>query len=222
MDVSHIQRVFGYFKKSLVSIPINTNAFEEKYNNTEEIEESESQFNKLDDMLMECKNYKTNSTFKKTMKSTTPNKEVYQQKLSHNQSYVDALYYTLSCIKDPLLTLKGFDKSIATKMTHELLAYLDNTQVKVLDMVKYKYTKKGLRNILSVDYKTTDMIDLNIVRAISVVAVRYLKKPITIQIQGETKEHIPLPSSMIGNQEESTSTNQSFIINYVDNKFELV
>jgi hypothetical protein len=88
-------------------------------------------------------------------------------------------------------------------------------------MAKYKYTKKGLRELLTVDCKASNMFDWNIVRAIVVIAVRYLKKPVTIQLQGETKEHIPLPASMTKEQEPSSSTNVNvgITINYENGRF---
>jgi len=238
MDVSHINLVLGYFEKSLVSVPIKTNAFEEVY--SDDVKQSDTtsalqKFDMLDDILFECRNFRKhasdNDTHKSKLTTISHDNIKHCQHHEHSkESYVDELYYTISCVKDPLLTLKGFDKSVTTKMKHDMISYLDNTQVKVLDMAKYKYTKKGLRELLTVDCKASDVLEWNIVRAIVVLAVRYLKKPVTIQIQGETKEHIPLPSSMTQEQGPSSTTQEQGpssstlmhaggIINYENGRF---
>lgn len=231
MDVSHIHHVLSCFTKSLVSVPIKTNAFEEVYSDNNQqtnMTLSSQKFEMLDDILFECRNF-TKSTREDNIKSKSTmlsnNNDSRKISLVNNNnngqqvknSYVDELLYTVSCINDPLLTLKPFDKSIVTKMKQELLSYLDNTQVKTLDMAKYKYTKKGLREIFNVDYKAFDTLDWNIVKALLVVSARYLKKSFVIQVQGELKEHIPLPPSMIKEQEPSSS--KSVTINYENGRF---
>jgi hypothetical protein len=121
------------------------------------------------------------------------------------------------------MTLKGIDKPALTKMKHELMTFVDNTQVKALDMAKYKYTKKGIREVLTKCMNVEQVngnnneFDWATVRTILVVAVRHLKRSITLQIQAELKEHFPLPASMT--QEQQPPTNNSVIINYIDNEF---
>lgn len=227
MDVSHIHHVLSCFPKSLVSVPIKTNSFEEVYSDNNQQQNKTyvlEKFDMLDDMLSECRNSTKDNIKSKTtfLSNNNDSRKISEANSSQHvknlkESYVDELLYTMSCVKDPLLTLKTLDKSITTKMKHELLAYLDNTQVKTLDMAKYKYTKKGLREIFNFDYKESDILDWNIVKAILVVGVRYLKKSFIIQVQGEFKEHIPLPPSMIKEHESSSST--SVTINYENGRF---
>jgi hypothetical protein len=143
--------------------------------------------------------------------------------IKEDSHHFDKLFFALCCIKDPLMTLKGLDKSATTKMKHDLMAFVDNTQVKALDMAKYKYTKKGIREVLTkclnVDQSkdTLNEFDWITLRTILVVAVRHLKKPITLQIQGEVKEHFPLPASIT--QEPSSTKKEGTIINYLDDDF---
>ena len=213
MDVSHIHRVLGCFTKSHVSVPIKSNAFEETYECIAKVDDKSGM---LDDMISECR---------KRLAQTPKNRpapvvhEVERQSLKTH--YLEQLFFVLCCVKDPLMTLKGLDKSALTKMKHDLLAFVENTQVKTLDMVKYKYTKKGLREILTkcITADVDGAFDWLTVRAVLVVAVRHLRKGITLQIKGETKEIFPLPPSMTEQQNGEQVT-----INYddVNNEFIMV
>jgi hypothetical protein len=222
MDVSQIQRVLSMFTKSHVSIPIKTNKYEElcEHGSACDVASSFCKYDMLDDMLVECRKRQT-----KNEKSSECAKQQMQTKsIKETQHYLDTLFFALCCIKDPLMTLKGVDKAALTKMKHDLMSFVDNTQVKALDMAKYKYTKKGIREVLSKcmsvnqDNTNNNEFDWISVRTIVVVAVRHLKKAITLQIQGELKENFPLPASMTQEQQPS-STEGHVIINYVHGEF---
>jgi hypothetical protein len=240
MDVSQIQRILGMFTKSHVSIPIKTNTYEELYEHASVCDfaalccKYDLLDDMLDDMLVECHKQqpkyegkinsgeKSNECVKHII---IPKQQMQNKSIQETSHYLDKLFFALCCIKDPLMTLKGLDKSALTKMKHDLMAYVDNTQVKALDMAKYKYTKKGIREVLTkclnVDqgngnYNEFDWVT---VRTIFVVAVRYLKMVVTLQIQGELKEHFPLPASMTQEQQHPSNNDGGIIINYIDKEF---
>jgi hypothetical protein len=210
MDVSHIQRIFNGFTKSHVNIAIKPNRFEESYDVSPK---HESMFEQLDDILQECKHaecvaiHTTPVTAKMTVNasvSASTSAPSSSNKERGSQNYLDELFFAFCCIRDPLLTLKNnirIDASLLLKMKQDILAYIDNTQVKVLDMAKYKYTKKGLREIMGKclasghGNNNTDF-DWATIRALVVVSVRLLKTPITMLINGEQKETFLLPPSM--------------------------
>jgi hypothetical protein len=234
MDVSQIQRVLGMFTKSHVSIPIRSNKYEELYEHGSDCDSStlSCKYDMLDDMLVECRKQPTKSnvhvnkhdmSFECVKQITRPKQQIENKIIKDSSHYLDKFFFALCCIKDPLMSLKEMDKSAITKMKHDLMAFIDNTQVKALDMAKYKYTKKGIREVLTkcltVDLMrdTQNEFEWMTLRTVLVVAVRHLKKPITMQIQGEVKEHFPLPASIT--QEPSSTKEEGTIINYVDNCF---
>ncbi len=226
MDVSHIHKVLESFTKSHVSIPIKSNHFQEHFENEVQAQTS-SVFDELDNILNEYKEVsRIKGTSNEGRKQATPKTSQINRKIevqytpSTQHHYIDELCFTLCCIKEPLLTLKGFDKNVVDKFKQDILAFLENTQVKVLDMAKYKYTKKGLReilmNCLSKDWVTNhNEFDWVTVRAIIVLATRYLKKGITIQLSGVVKEQLLVPASIIANDGKQTIET----INYQDGKF---
>jgi hypothetical protein len=232
MDVSQIQRILGMFTKSHVSIPIKTNTYEELYEHTSVCDSAAlfCKYDLLDDLLVECQRQQKSMGSEKSNANECakhiirPTKQQIQSKsIKDTSNYLDKLFFALCCIKDPLMTLKGLDKSAVTKMRNDLTAFVDNTQVKALDMAKYKYTKKGIREVMTkcqnVDQSNGNYneFDWLTVRTILVVAVRHLKKGITLQIQGDVKEHFPLPTSMT--QEQHPTNDGGVIINYIDNAF---
>jgi hypothetical protein len=237
MDVSQIQRILGMFTKSHVSIPIKTNTYEELYEHASVCDSPAlpCKYDLLDDLLVEChRQQKSKGKINSSEKSNEcvkhiirPTKQQMQTKsIKDTSHYLDKLFFALCCIKDTLMTLKALDKAAVTKMRHDLMAFVDNTQVKALDMAKYKYTKKGIREVLTKCMNAEQVngnnneFDWATVRTILVIAVRHLKKTITLQIQGDVKEMFPLPVSMT--QEQHPTNNGGVIINYIDNEFIMV
>jgi hypothetical protein len=235
MDVSHIHMVLSKFCTSHVSIPIKVNEFEEMYDNVVCDKNTPNVFDTLDDILQECKAHRNKVGHaghvghvkrKEVVAQPSSSQHVHAEPKQRIQQeptksiYIDEFFYTLSCIKDPLLTLKGFDsfhKSALTKAKHELMAFVDNTQVKVLDMAKYKYTKKGLRDMINKCFTPTtdEVFDWSLVKPLLVVSVRYLQMGIIFHVNGEIKEQFPLPASMTTTNE----TKPQITIDYVNGKF---
>lgn len=201
MDISYIKSILNEFKESHVSLTIKSNSFEETcIDNKYFQEQTKDEYAKLDDMLKECKKYATI-------------KEVQIDK-------VTKFFYMLCCIQEPTLTLKHYttiDKPKLLQFKHDMLKFIEETQVKNLEITKYKLTKKALKQLLARCLVENDdsWFEWSCIRALLVVVVRLLKKPIIYQENGITKENFTLPNSM-------ENTNDSIIIDYKNSNFILL
>jgi hypothetical protein len=207
MDISHIKSILNEFKESHVSLTIKANSFEETcIDNKYHQEKSKDVYEGLDDMLKECRKYAK-------IENTRSTQEVQIDK-------VTKFFYMLCCIKESTLTLKRYtimDKPKLLQFKQDILKFIEETQVKNLEITKYKLTKKALRELLARCLANSDdtWFDWSCIRSLLVITVRLLRKPIIYQENGITKENFTLPTSI-------ENTNESIIIDYKNSDFILL
>jgi hypothetical protein len=202
MEAFNIHYVLSRLQENRVTIPINCNNFEETRCNTLYTSLNSNPQDCLDDMLQEVRAYRKNK-FNSTSNSTVlrRNIEVHPPKqtvgsgdnrckMLDNMKPFESLLLAIATIKDPLLSLSTNknDRKKAVKDIHVTLKdYLSKTQVKNLDIAKYKYTKKKLKEVIDTCMEEVQY-DIETLKAVVVVASRCLDLNFNI-IRGHLTEH---------------------------------
>jgi hypothetical protein len=218
MEFENITSILQSLTKNLVNIPIKTNNYEET--NKEHLYydvKQQCHYDSLDDILGEFRNMKQNNTSKtsnsigKIIYTDKSNKQDVDVDLHLNilsstkketnniqYTYIESLLFVLCCIKEPTLSLqKDKDrKSNIVKMRVDLLQYLSQSKVKDLELSKYKYTKKSIKEILDKCLIEKNEYTYDIVRTILVLAIRMLKVNCILMIDRDIKEIFNIPKTI--------------------------
>lgn len=136
MEASNITHILACLNKNLVTIPINTNGFMELDRSVYCLPEREKIFDRLDDILTECKKM--------------PKKSASQTII--RVSPLVSLLFALRHMELPNKSKNGYSREVIENEAQELCRFLattlNETHAKTLDLSRHKLTKKGLQLLL--------------------------------------------------------------------------
>jgi hypothetical protein len=178
MEVSNIHKLLSQLQNNLVTLPIKCNEFEETRCNSVYTNLNKNPGEGLDDMLQEVRSYRKNNNHRKVVYEVEKKIELPSNTnrcAPPNMRPFESMLLAVASITEPLLSLSKNESDMqkAIKNTSTILKdYLVKTQVKNLDIAKYKYTKKKLKEILETCIDAP--FDIDNLKGLTVVASRCL------------------------------------------------